>query len=380
MLSRVNTVAFNGLEILNVELQVQISAGMPAFAIVGLPDKAVAESRERIRAAFTALGLKLPAKRITVNLSPADLLKEGSHFDLPLALGLLVGMEVIPQEKVSPYIALGELGLDGKLVNVNGVLPAAMAAKRQGCGVICPEAQGSEAVWAKVNDILAAHSLLQLINFFRGNGEIPFPQARRRESAARPADMKDVKGQETAKRAIEIAAAGAHNLIMSGPPGAGKSMLAARLPSGLPPMTTEEAIETSMIHSIAGELKDGSVSFERPFRDPHHSASTPALVGGGKKARLLMPADNNQRRRRIPAAALGSGPVSRARAAAHENSDFGRRALDEHPSIRHSFSARQPVLLSMPQELLCKHCLPCGDAAHGIHTAKRPSCSDKPQL
>ena len=150
MLSRVNTVAFNGLEILNVELQVQISAGMPAFAIVGLPDKAVAESRERIRAAFTALGLKLPAKRITVNLSPADLLKEGSHFDLPLALGLLVGMEVIPQEKVSPYIALGELGLDGKLVNVNGVLPAAMAAKRQGCGVICPEAQGSEAVWAKV--------------------------------------------------------------------------------------------------------------------------------------------------------------------------------------------------------------------------------------
>lgn len=285
MLSRVNTVAFNGLEILNVELQVQISAGMPAFAIVGLPDKAVAESRERIRAAFTALGLKLPAKRITVNLSPADLLKEGSHFDLPLALGLLVGMEVIPQEKVSPYIALGELGLDGKLVNVNGVLPAAMAAKRQGCGVICPEAQGSEAVWAKVNDILAAHSLLQLINFFRGNGEIPFPQARRRESAARPADMKDVKGQETAKRAIEIAAAGAHNLIMSGPPGAGKSMLAARLPSVLPPMTTEEAIETSMIHSIAGELIDGSVSFERPFRDPHHSASTPALVGGGRKAR-----------------------------------------------------------------------------------------------
>ena len=166
MLSRVNTVAFNGLEILNVELQVQISAGMPAFAIVGLPDKAVAESRERIRAAFTALGLKLPAKRITVNLSPADLLKEGSHFDLPLALGLLVGMEVIPQEKVSPYIALGELGLDGKLVNVNGVLPAAMAAKRQGCGVICPEAQGCEEVWAKVNDILAAHSLLQLINFF----------------------------------------------------------------------------------------------------------------------------------------------------------------------------------------------------------------------
>lgn len=143
MLSRVNTVAFNGLEILNVELQVQISAGMPAFAIVGLPDKAVAESRERIRAAFTALGLKLPAKRITVNLSPADLLKEGSHFDLPLALGLLVGMEVIPQEKVSPYIALGELGLDGKLVNVNGVLPAACraawASKKLATGLVRKE-------------------------------------------------------------------------------------------------------------------------------------------------------------------------------------------------------------------------------------------------
>ncbi len=285
MLSRVNTVAFNGLEILNVELQVQISAGMPAFTIVGLPDKAVAESRERIRAAFTSLGLKLPAKRITVNLTPADLLKEGSHYDLPLALGLLVGMEVVAAEKVAPYFVLGELGLDGSLVNVNGVLPAALAAKKQGLGIICPEAQGSEAVWAGLDKILAVNSLLQLINFFNDNGTIPLPQAKRAESSRINADLKDVKGQETAKRALEVAAAGAHNLIMSGPPGAGKSMLAARLPSILPPMTTAEAIETSMIHSVAGELKDGSISFERPFRAPHHSASTPALVGGGRKAR-----------------------------------------------------------------------------------------------
>ena len=285
MLSRVNTVAFNGLEILNVELQVQISAGLPAFTIVGLPDKAVAESRERIRAAFTALGLKLPAKRITVNLMPADLLKEGSHYDLPLALGLLAGMEVIPTVKLAPYFVLGELGLDGRLADVNGILPAALAAKKQGFGIICPENQGSEAVWAGLKDILAASSLLQIINFFQGNGNIPFPVAKRRESSHAVADLKDVRGQETAKRALEIAAAGAHNLIMSGPPGAGKSMLAARLPSILPPMTTAEAIETSMIHSVAGELKDGSISFERPFRDPHHSASTPALVGGGRKAR-----------------------------------------------------------------------------------------------
>lgn len=285
MLSRVNTVAFNGLEILNVELQVQISAGMPSFTIVGLPDKAVAESRERIRAAFTSLGLKLPAKRITVNLTPADMLKEGSHFDLPLALGLLAGMEVIGADKTAPYLVLGELGLDGGLVDVNGVLPAAVAAKKQGYGIICPENQGSEAVWAGVGNILAARSLLQLINFFKGNGDIPFPVSKRREKGSVFPDMKDVKGQETAKRALEIAAAGAHNLIMSGPPGAGKSMLAARLPSILPPMTTEEAIETSMIHSVAGELKDGLISFERPFRDPHHSASTPALVGGGRKAR-----------------------------------------------------------------------------------------------
>ncbi len=285
MLSRVNTVAFNGLEILNVELQVQISAGMPSFTIVGLPDKAVAESRERIRAAFTSLGLKLPAKRITVNLTPADMLKEGSHFDLPLALGLLAGMEVIGADKMALYLVLGELGLDGCLVDVNGVLPAAVVAKKQGYGIICPENQGSEAVWAGVGNILAARSLLQLINFFKGNGDIPFPVAKRQEKGSVFPDMKDVKGQETAKRALEIAAAGAHNLIMSGPPGAGKSMLAARLPSILPPMTTEEAIETSMIHSVAGELKDGLISFERPFRDPHHSASTPALVGGGRKAR-----------------------------------------------------------------------------------------------
>lgn len=284
MQARINTVAFNGLEILDVDLQVQISSGLPAFTIVGLPDKAVAESRERVRAALQSLGLSLPAKRITINLAPADLLKEGSHFDLPVALGLLAGMGVIPQEDLAGYVALGELGLDGSVISVNGILPVAIHANALGKGLICPAAQGSEAVWSGLKDILAADSLLCLINHFKGVQTLPFPTAEKMVSQVKLLDMCDVKGQESAKRALEIAAAGGHNLLMSGPPGAGKSMLAARMPSILPPLTAQEALETSMIHSIAGELKDGKLCFDRPYRDPHHSASTPALVGGGRKA------------------------------------------------------------------------------------------------
>lgn len=284
MLARINTVAFNGLEILDVDLQIQISSGLPAFTIVGLPDKAVAESRERVRASLQSLGLSLPAKHITVNLAPADLLKEGSHFDLPVALGLLAGMGIIPQEELSGYVALGELSLDGNIVAANGILPVAIKANSQNRGIICPAAQGGEAVWSGIKDILAPHNLLDLINHFKGTQTIPFPVAEKRPSTVKLLDMSDVKGQESAKRALEIAAAGSHNLLMVGPPGAGKSMLASRIPSILPPLTPEEALETCMIHSIAGELKDGKLSFDRPYRDPHHSASTPALVGGGRKA------------------------------------------------------------------------------------------------
>lgn len=285
MLSRINTITFNGLETLDVELQTQISAGMPAFNIVGLPDKAIAESKERVRAALQSLGLSLPAKHITINLSPADLLKEGSHFDLPVALSLLSCMGLIPQEELSDYIAMGELSLDGSIISVNGVLPVAIHANRRQQGLICPSTQGGEAAWSGLSDILAAPDLLSLLNHFKGNAVLPRPVPQKPQQQTKHLDMSDVKGQESAKRALEIAAAGGHNLLMSGPPGSGKSMLAARMPSILPPLTANEALETSMIHSIAGALKNGGLCTERPFRDPHHNASTPSLVGGGRKAK-----------------------------------------------------------------------------------------------
>ncbi|MBE6448471.1 MAG: ATP-binding protein [Alphaproteobacteria bacterium] len=284
MLARVDTITFNGLEVLDVDLQVQLTAGLPNFIIVGLPDKAIAESRERVRSALQSLGLNLPAKRIVINLAPADLLKEGSHFDLPIALSLLAVMGVVLPEQLSAYVVMGELGLDGSVLPVNGVLPAAVKARKRGKGVICPAAQGSEAAWAGVENIVAPSNLTELLNHLKGICLLAKPEAVRAEEKANLLDMADVKGQESAKKALEVAAAGGHNLLMIGPPGSGKSMLAARLPGILPPMSVEEALDTSMIHSVAGELKDSRVSFDRPFRDPHHNASTPALVGGGRKA------------------------------------------------------------------------------------------------
>jgi magnesium chelatase family protein len=286
MVARVSTVAFQGIEVVDIDAQVQIAGGgLPSFTVVGLPDKAVAESRERVRAALGALGLALPPRRITVNLAPADLLKEGSHFDLPIALGLLIAMRVLPGDELGGYTALGELGLDGGLAPVAGVLPAALHAAAAERGLICPAAQGGEAAWAAGVEVLAPASLLALINHFKGTQVLTPPEPALAEAAGDDPDLKDIKGQETAKRALEVTAAGGHNLLMIGPPGAGKSMLAQRLPGLLPPLAPAEALEVSMIHSVAGLLEGGRLLRRRPFRDPHHSASLVALVGGGNRAR-----------------------------------------------------------------------------------------------
>ena len=285
MVATVATVAYLGLEARAVEVQVQLSVGLPAFIIVGLPDKAVAESRERVRAALSAIGLALPPKRITVNLSPADLPKEGSHFDLPIALGLLSAIGATDAEGLSHYIAVGELSLDGRIAASPGVLLAALHASSRDMGLICPAVQGPEAAWAGNVELIAAPDLLALLAHLKGQAVLAPPLPGEAEPVAGGPDLRQVKGQEIAKRALEIAAAGGHNLLMNGPPGAGKSLLAACLPGILPPLDPSEALEVSMVASVAGALMNGRMSRRRPFRSPHHSASMPALVGGGLKVR-----------------------------------------------------------------------------------------------
>ena len=286
MYGQISTLAFVGIEARPVEVQVRISPGQQAFIIVGLPDKAVAESRERVRNALHAVGLGMPYKHVTVNLAPADLPKEGSQFDLPILLAMMVAMEAIAPDAIAGYAAIGELALDGSIRPVPGALPAAIGAHAMEKGLICPAGCGAEAAWAGENvDILAAPHLLSLINHFKGLQTLRRPEPNlARESGPLP-DLGDVKGQESAKRVLEVAAAGGHNLLMIGPPGSGKSMLAARLPSILPPLQPEEMLEVSMVHSLAGELMGGKLATLRPFRAPHHSASMAALVGGGTRPR-----------------------------------------------------------------------------------------------
>ena len=285
MVAHVATVAFLGLEARAVDVQVQVAPGLPKFLIVGLPDKAVGESRERVHAALSAIGLALPPKRITVNLSPADLPKEGSHYDLPIALGLLGAMGAIDAETLASYVVVGELGLDGRVAPSPGVLLAALHASERDLGLVCPAAQGSEAAWAGNVEVIATPDLLALISHFKGGAPLIPPRPGIADPPDALADLRQVKGQETAKRALEVAAAGGHNMLMSGPPGAGKSLMAACLPGILPELTPAEALEVSMVASVAGELQEGRLIRARPFRAPHHSASMAALVGGGTRVR-----------------------------------------------------------------------------------------------
>ena len=285
MVARAHTVAFQGVDARPVEVQCAVSPGLPAFSIVGLPNKAVSEARDRVRSALNAMAIALPSKRITINLSPADLPKEGSHFDLPIAVALLAALDIIPADAAEGTVALGELSLDGSLVPVVGALPAAMTAAAENRILLCPRASGAEAAWVDATQVIGAESLGDVVRHFSGQSPLPAAQPGEVNLTPSPRDLRDVKGQERAKRALEIAAAGRHHLIMIGTPGSGKSMLAARLPGILPPLTPIEALETSMIQSLCGLLDEGGINRSRPFREPHHTASMAAIVGGGKGAK-----------------------------------------------------------------------------------------------
>ncbi len=284
-LALTHTVAFEGLEARRVEVQCAVTAGLPGFAIVGLPDKAVSEARERVRTALQAMAIAMPSRRITVNLSPADLPKEGSHFDLPIALALLAALGIVPKDRVEETVSLGEMALNGRLVPVLGALPAALAAGEDGHALLCPAACGAEAAWVGATPVFAAASLAELVGHLTDRS--PLEPAKPGEAVAEAGTkcLSEVRGQERAKRALEIAAAGRHHLLMVGSPGSGKSMLAARLPGILPPLSAAEALETSMIHSLSGLLDEGGISRTRPYRAPHHTASMAAIVGGGRGAK-----------------------------------------------------------------------------------------------
>ena len=285
MVARAYTVAFQGVQARLVEVQCAVAPGLPSFAVVGLPDKAVSEARDRVRSALSSMAVALPSKRITINLSPADLPKEGSHFDLPIALALLAALDIIPADAAECTVALGELSLDSTLVPVLGALPAAMAAAEAERTLLCPKASGAEAAWVGATEVIGAASLIEVVRHFTGQSRIAPAAPGEVHDAPAGGDLRDVKGQERAKRALAIAAAGRHHLIMVGTPGSGKSMLAARIPGILPPLTAPEALETSMIQSLCGLLDEGGINRARPFREPHHTASMAAIVGGGRNAK-----------------------------------------------------------------------------------------------
>ena len=368
MVSRIKTFAFAGVEAKPVDVQVHMSGSSPYFTIVGLPDKAVGESRERVRAAFASIGLALPPKRIIVNLAPADLPKEGSHYDLAIALAMLAAMGAIAPDALDGYAAMGELSLDGRLGETIGVLPAAMAAESMDLQLICPAVCGAEAAWAG-GAAIGADNLIALVNHFSGRAVLAPAKAGEIAEAQPGPDLRDVKGQDVAKRVLEIAAAGGHNLLFSGPPGSGKSMLAQRLPGLLPPLSARELLEVSQIQSISGLLERGELSRTRPFRAPHHSASMAALVGGGIKAK--------------------PGEVSLAHHGVlflDELPEFHAQALD---ALRQPIEAGEAVIARANRHVryparfqLVAAMNPCrcgGDAASELNCRIKPACQQKYQ-
>ena len=285
MITRAFSVCFEGIEPQLVEIECAISPGLPAFSVIGLPDKAVSEARDRIRSALGALSIALPSRRITINLSPADMPKEGSHLDLPIALALLAALNIITHEDSEGALAIGELSLDGRLQPVVGALPAALKAAELGKDLYCPETSGAEAAWVDATRVFATKSMMAIIQHLTGQAPREPAVARQITPQKSMLDMAEVRGQERAKRALEIAAAGRHHVFLVGPPGSGKSMMAARMAGILPPLNAMEALETSMIQSVAGLLGSDGIQSTRPFREPHPTASMAAIVGGGKGAK-----------------------------------------------------------------------------------------------